>query len=779
LSNPFTNFFHAAMGQRIDPYPYQIRLASEPWPGIINIQTGMGKTAAIILSWLFKKINNDPVTPRRLVYCLPMRVLVEQTSQNAQKWINNLVESNILPIERKPSVHILMGGEIDREWDYYPEREAVIIGTQDQLLSRALNRGYGTSRFRWPVQFGLLNNDCIWVMDEIQLMGTGLATTTQLYAFQKSLGTALPVHSIWTSATLQREWLNTIDFSEIGTNLKEINLSHEDKESEAVKVRYAAKKLIQKAGCNAQKPNEIARFILDAHQKKTRTLVVVNTVKRALEIYNAIKMKRPDALLTLLHSRFRPGDRQRAFEKILANPGGAGSICISTQVVEAGVDVSAQTLITDLAPWASLVQRFGRCNRYGFDKKATVFWLELDFNKKGASLPYTENELAFSASILGGLNDVGPKNLPPVQSEGNFDHVLRRKDLIDLFDTSPDLAGMDIDISRFIRESEQHDCFVFWRSIPDQGPEPNERAPSRNELCPVSVGGLKGVIDLNGWSWDHLEKRWQRVFNIHPGMTVMLPASQGCYHRELGWTGKKNDIPELIDSGTQNEEANDDDFSAFLTWQSLSDHTDLVVNTLRAILSECNLPENGWEDILLAAAHWHDVGKVHEIFQEAMLGDPPEADTNVIWAKTGRKSAAYARKGFRHELASALAMLEHKLPDLAVYLAAAHHGKVRLSIRSLPHEKSPDDPRLRFARGIWDGDTLRTIDPGDGKLIPETVLDLSYMEFGLGPKGESWLKRMLKLRDDPQLGPFRLAYFEALLRSSDWRASQQIGETDA
>jgi hypothetical protein len=53
------------------------------------------------------------------------------------------------------------------------------------LLSRALNRGYGMSRYRWPMHFGLLNNDCLWVFDEIQLMGSGLATPAQLEAFRK------------------------------------------------------------------------------------------------------------------------------------------------------------------------------------------------------------------------------------------------------------------------------------------------------------------------------------------------------------------------------------------------------------------------------------------------------------------------------------------------------------------------------------------------------------------------------------------------------------------
>src|SRR5208282_199110 len=79
-------------------------------------------------------------------------------------------------VEHSPVV--LMGGEelepAKREWDLYPERPCILIGTQDMLLSRALNRGYGMSRYRWPMHFGLLNNDAVWVLDETQLMGVGV-----------------------------------------------------------------------------------------------------------------------------------------------------------------------------------------------------------------------------------------------------------------------------------------------------------------------------------------------------------------------------------------------------------------------------------------------------------------------------------------------------------------------------------------------------------------------------------------------------------------------------
>ena len=47
------------------------------------------------------------------------------------------------------------------------------------------------------------------------------------------------------------------------------------------------------------------------------------------------------------------------------------------------------------------------------------------------------------------------------------------------------------------------------------------------------------------------------------------------------------------------------------------------------------------------------------------------------------------------------------------------------------------------------------------------------MQMGDGPHGESWLARVLQLRDSLHIGPFRLAYWETLLRVADWRASEK------
>jgi CRISPR-associated endonuclease/helicase Cas3 len=776
LTIDFNDLFRHAMGRKISPYPYQVVLASESWPDIIKVETGMGKTAGIILAWIFKRLREDPETSRRLVYCLPMRVLVEQTASNARRWVENLVGSNNLPVDRKPTVHVLMGGEIESDWDRSPEKDAILIGTQDQLLSRALNRGYAMSRFRWPIHFGLLNNDCLWVMDEIQLMGSGLATTAQLQAFRESMGTISPVCTIWMSATLQRDWLKTVDFLKRSESLTEMHLSDEDKKYPEVKRRFEARKAVKKADIQAESPQKVAEMLLDLHEKGTRTLVILNTVSRAVGIYKALKQKKGKAALTLVHSRFRPGDREEALQKLLAPPGDHGSICVATQVVEAGVDVSSHTLVTDLAPWPSLVQRFGRCNRDGSDNKAQVYWLDIDLNKKGAELPYGTAELKQAFNELNKLRDAGPRNLPDIHTEPRLNHVLRRKDLLDIFDTTPDLAGLDVDISRYIRETADHDLQVFWRDFPEEGPTEKEPAPRREELCRVPVYGLKAAEGMEKWRWDHLEKRWVRAMSLSPGMLIMLRSTDGGYSAELGWTGKPVDIPDPIVAKEEPEEGNDDDPYTAGKWQILLEHNDEVVKELRALLAQCLIPDQKLEELLLLAARWHDAGKAHGVFQTAALGTPPEADPSLIWGKSRRGGIFYARKGFRHELASALAILQNGLPDLVAYLAAAHHGKIRLSIRSLPVETPPGNPDLRFARGIWEGDVLPPTDLGDGQKLPETMLDLSFMDFGNGPGGPSWLARVLSLRDDIAMGPFRLAYLESLLRAADWRASRKLGE---
>ncbi len=796
----FLPFFREATGR--DPFPYQTALAqAQELPQYLRIPTGGGKTAAAVLAWLYRRrFHPSPDvrsgTPRRLVYCLPMRALVEQTLDTVRTWLANLGLVDYV------AVYQLMGGTLDEDWVRNPAGDAVLVGTMDMLLSRALNRGYAASRFRWPIEFGLLNSDCLWVLDEVQLMGNGLATSAQLAAFRKSLGTSRPCPSLWMSATIAQEWLATVDHPAPASTLEPTDA---DLAAELGK-RARAPKRLQRLMVEGW-PDNGARTVLDLHRRGTLTLVVANTVARARRLFEECRRAAPTSIeVELLHSQFRPPDRRAAVGRIFSQIPEAGRVVVATQVVEAGVDLSAATLVTELAPWGSIVQRLGRCNRFAEHGDAIAAWVELSEKE---SAPYAPEELDSARKRLLGLEGksvhplalaaLGPGD-PPVAR-----HVLRRPDLIDLFDTEPDLAGNDVDISRFIRDDADVDVHAFWRRWEggERGEPPPARAtPSPEELCPVPVWEVRRFLEpVRGrrrpraaFVWDHLAGKWRSIVpqEVRPGLVLLLAADAGGYHRTLGWDPKVTDPVEAIDEptttgaeGMEEEEGLEGDPREETSgaWVSLPDHLGHVQVRLRGLLDAVDPALGDWiRQALEVAAFWHDVGKAHRVFQQALLGPLTENERALregnSWAKSPLGRPSYERRYFRHELASALALLAappefHGLGgqalDLAAYLVAAHHGKVRLAIRSLRGEQQPPEEDRRFARGIWDGERLGPV-PLDGKTLPEVTLDLSLMEVGRGADGRpSWTERVLRLRDD--LGPFRLAFLEALVRVADWEAS--------
>ena len=739
-----------------------------------------------------------------------MRVLVEQTVENAQDWLKNLEPLGELE-KGKVSVHVLMGGDIDNDWDAHPEVDAILIGTQDQLLSRALNRGYAMSRYRWPMHYALLNNDCLWIMDEVQLMGVGVTTTAQLQAFREKFGTFGPTQSIWMSATLKTATLGTVDFAERAETLPRLSLNSDDIKHSHVANRVNAVKLLEKAETAWRQEtkdsyaDQLAEEVCRHHQPGTLTVVMVNRVGRAQDMFVALKRQvrsepsQPD--LCLIHSRFRQAERKRLQQQLTESPG-QGRIVVATQAIEAGVDVSARTLFAELAPWSSLVQRFGRCNRYGeWEQKssARVFWIDLQTsttNKKGeqqlvpeAALPYEIDDLDWSRDQLNHLKAVGPNKVSTIAApeKDEFGHVVRRRDVVDLFDTTPDLAGNDIDVSRFIRDGENNDVQVYWRQWDGEAPSADMAAPRPEELCAVAIGRIKEFLrkDIVAFRWDGLEQHWLPVKkdNVWPGLTLLLHVCEGGYAEDLGWTGKNDGAvlavplsPEL----PSNEALDEDRFTFINRFVHLTKHATDVAEEMNALKTALDDPtfKVPWSE-LLTAARWHDVGKAHEVFQR-MLTDPLLPNnpnkSGGPWAKSDHKKGRPDRKHFRHELASALALLLHKESDLTAYLAASHHGKVRLSIRSLPGEQVPSDAR-RFARGVWEGDKLPGIDLGDGITTQAVSLTLSFMEMGEGPCGASWLERMVRLRD--HYGPFKLAWMETLVRVADWRGTAKKGEANA
>ncbi len=64
--------------------------------------------------------------------------------------------------------------------------------------------------------------------------------------------------------------------------------------------------------------------------------------------------------------------------------------------------------------------------------------------------------------------------------------VIRWKDMVDLFDTDPDLTGFDVDVSPYIRDAEDTDITLFWRDV-GAGVE-NQPPPQTAEICAAPIG---------------------------------------------------------------------------------------------------------------------------------------------------------------------------------------------------------------------------------------------------------------------------------------------------
>ena len=351
----FPEFFKKATGH--DPYPYQTKLAESETPSILNMPTGTGKTETAILGfWLWKRQHDDS-TPKRLIYCLPMRVLVEQTVDRVKEWLTKL------KLDKKISVELIMGGSEDKIQEIHPDKECIIIGTQDMLISGALNRSYGNSPFVWPMISGLLNNDCMWILDEVQIMENALPTSIQLNYFRNSFKTYGPHKTIWMSATINNDWMETVDSPKDSLSIHNFEIADSNA---ALGKRNDASKILHKSSIILKKDYNKKHIenILKLHKSGTTTAIIVNTVKRAQGLFKLLEKEKINC--KLIHSRFRAADRKKLNEFIKKiGKNNEDIIIVSTQVLEAGVDISVRTLITELAPWSSMVQRFGRCNRYG------------------------------------------------------------------------------------------------------------------------------------------------------------------------------------------------------------------------------------------------------------------------------------------------------------------------------------------------------------------------------------------------------------------------------
>jgi CRISPR-associated endonuclease/helicase Cas3 len=348
-----------------------------------------------------------------------------------------------------------------------------------------------------------------------------------------------------------------------------------------------------------------------------------------------------------------------------------------------------------------LVQRFGRCARYGGSGKVLVVDRGRD---EAAAAPYRPEELDSAWEALYQLTEQGVGIAALEAQEESLSlaararlypfapaHLLLRREFDELFDTTPDLTGADLDISRFIRSREERDLQVFWIDLADDESPAARRHPHRRELCAVPFLTARDWLcgeetksnrkpklrsGIRAWVWDWIDGAWAEATraSLLPGRVVCVAATCGGYRTDRGFdAGWRETVPPVpataIPGDTQALDAADDQQDgeqlSFNPWKTIACHTAEVAREVREIARQLGFSRN-LQEILELAAYWHDWGKSHPAFQGAMRGTDRPARCDLAKGPEGawrRPPDMYrflddsdTRPAFRHELASALGL---------------------------------------------------------------------------------------------------------------------------
>jgi CRISPR-associated endonuclease/helicase Cas3 len=430
---PFANAFKALTGHA--PFPWQERiyddwLARGETPPSCNLPTGLGKTSVVAI-WLIALANGAKV-PRRLVYVVNRRTVVDQTTAEVERIRDRIETAGIAAALRRVcrlddhepplAISTLRGQFADnREWSADPARPAIIVGTVDMIGSRLLFSGYDVGFKSRPLHAGFLGQDTLLVHDEAHLEP----------AFQRLI------------ETIQREQARCCDFRPLRVmeltatsraSSGAFTLDQDDHRDATVKRRINAKKSLR---LHAQTdPKGLADRIADlATQHKdsgVAVLIFARTVDDVIKIRE--KLARAKLQVEMLTGTLRGKERDELvnrpiFQRFLSAANRSSNVELPNETVylvctsagEVGVNISGDHMVCDLTTFESMAQRFGRVNRFGdrTDTRIDVVYPET-FDEKDKLTPARQVTLKLLGQLRGDASPQALSRLDAQQRQAAF-----------------------------------------------------------------------------------------------------------------------------------------------------------------------------------------------------------------------------------------------------------------------------------------------------------------------------------------------------------------------
>ncbi|MGE0008579.1 MAG: type I-U CRISPR-associated helicase/endonuclease Cas3 [Parvibaculaceae bacterium] len=459
---PFAPAFKALTGH--DPMAWQRRLFDRlregHLPEAVDLPTGLGKTA-IMAIWLLARAYAAPdvTLPRRLIYVVDRRVVVDQATAEADKiahalrprqdspLINDLRQRLGLREDQELPVCTLRGGLADdREWTYDPAAPAIVVCTVDMGGSRLLFSGYRLSRWSRSMQAGLMGADSLIVLDEAHIAPAFDAAARRVrdLCAETSDAAVPPMRFLPLSATLVVTGAKDVFGLEAEDDDDPLVLQRTGRSQPTKLVAFEALPsakgaLVDALAGRAATFDGKAQAVVVFCDRRTDAQAVAFKLRKQLAIARGAKEKELENHVALVTGARRGYERDklvgeptyRAFtyrngERDLPRDERTRFL-VCTAAGEVGADLDADAAVMDLVPLERMVQRLGRVNRRGEQAEpapVTVYYdpaaLKVSASEKNEEKKAEAARIAATKAVLEKLPrsaedfDASPLHIGPV-----------------------------------------------------------------------------------------------------------------------------------------------------------------------------------------------------------------------------------------------------------------------------------------------------------------------------------------------------------------------------
>ena len=347
----------------------------------LTVPTGGGKTLASLRYALHhaQKHNLD-----RIIYIIPYTSIIDQNAQAVREILGEdwVLEhhSNLEPEKQSWQDKLL-----SENWD-----KPIVFTTMVQFLDAWFGGGTRGARHIHPM------TNAVLIFDEIQTLPVKCVHLfCNVLNWLTTFGKSTAILCTATQPLLGESGLQNFPEDKRGSitargllrlpENAEIMGKHQDLNKLFANLSRVEIRFNEKAG--GWNVEEAGAFLLEQFQTTPSCLFIVNTKKWAQELYQYSQRQNvpPEALFHLSTNQCA-AHRKAIFDTIKARlKNGKPVICISTQLIEAGVDISMACVIRALGGLDSIAQAAGRCNRHGEREDKGQVWVlnlqEQDFTR--------------------------------------------------------------------------------------------------------------------------------------------------------------------------------------------------------------------------------------------------------------------------------------------------------------------------------------------------------------------------------------------------------------